>query len=124
MEAVSGGSFEGLPPVLQTALTVGFFLAAAITWVVGYWKKNWGEKLKDQDSQDAAVISAAFADSKTIAELNQSIRELHKAVEALHEVNRHSSESTAHLARAVNYATEALRQTTLELIRGQGGSNK
>lgn len=76
-----------LPAWAQVVLTVGGFLGTAFAAFIGYTHK-WGQKF-DTPEKDAVVISAAFADSKIIAELKVSVSgftdqvaELKDAIEA------------------------------------------
>lgn len=129
---MSGSGFEGLPPWLQTIIAVGFFVGSVTLGLIGYTKKNWSEKLDEQKSQDAVVISASFADSRVIEQLGSSIKDLRGAVDDLEgavqqfaALTRDSAEATSRLANSVNYATEAIRQSTVEMVRGQGpGSHR
>lgn len=114
---MEASSFEGLPPLVQTAFAVAVFLITTAFGVIGYVKKHWATKLGDQKAQDAVVISAAFADSQKIEELGHAVKELHAAIGELHEAARASREVTASLVNATNYATEAIRSLTLELAR-------
>lgn len=66
-------SFENLPPWLQAITNIAIFLATSGLVVFGYTRKKVAERLQGDESKDAVVVSAAFADSKIIADLRHEI---------------------------------------------------
>lgn len=106
-----------LPAWAQVTLTVGGFLGTAFAAFIGYTRK-WPQKF-DTPNKDAVVISAAFADSKVIAELKSSVNtfseqvgQLVQAVEAgRQERIRHTGVLEAHDA-ALRAHCRALEENT------------
>lgn len=110
---------DKLPVWAQVAVSMGMFVGTAVIAVLGYTKKKVAGGLEEQKSQDAVVISAAFADSRTIQKLTDAVSELHIVVREM----RDSTEKLTHISErqvnALNYTAEALRQATMELVRRQ-----
>lgn len=111
-----GEEFKDLPAWAQALVSAAIFLVSGIAAILGYTKK-FASKVEDQKNQDAVVISAAFADSKVIAQLAVVIEKLHVAVVQHTEKQDRANELKERQIRALDYATEEIRRVTLELVR-------
>lgn len=111
--------FESLPTWVQVSISAGMFVGTTTVAWFGYTKKKLGQKLEEQKSQDTVVISASFADSKVIDRLSASIEANTGATERLIDCVEDLRGATGSQTNSINYATDAIRQHTLELIRGK-----
>lgn len=111
--------FKDLPAWAQVVASVAVFFTTSLVAVFGYLKPRIARKVEEQKSQDAVVISAAFADSKAISGLTKAVEELAASISKLIDLHEASHELHGRHIRALDYATEEIRRVTLEMVRRQ-----
>lgn len=83
---------DGLPPWLQAVVSITVFLGTSAWALFGYTKKRIGERLESQESKEAVVISAAFADRTIIEKLERQVEDLGDCImELRHATDRNTT---------------------------------